>query len=107
MRKSIVIAVSLLFVVASAFAQEPARANTVSVFVSDLTVSHTSSSGTDVDVAYGAAFDHMFSRRVSAELSVTRQRTRESFTTFTPGGQTVFASFTNTLYPVDATVSYH
>ena len=58
-------------------------------------------------MAYGAAFDHMFSKRVSAEVSVTRQRTRESFTIFTSGGQPVFASFTNTLYPVDATVSYH
>jgi outer membrane autotransporter protein len=106
MRKSIVIAVSLLFVVASAFAQDTARTNTVSVFVSDLAVSHTSA-GTNLDVAYGAAFDHMFSKRVSAELSVTRQRTRESFTIFNPGGQEVFASYTNTLYPVDATVSYH
>jgi outer membrane protein W len=107
MRKSMVMAISLLIVVAPAFAQEPARANTVSVFISDLTVSHTSSTGTDVDVAYGAAFDHMFSQRVSAELSVTRQRTRESVTIFSPGGQAAFASFTNTLYPVDATVSYH
>jgi outer membrane protein W len=106
MRKSIVIAVSLLFVVASAFAQEAARTNTVSLFVSDLSLAHTSS-GTDLDVAYGAAFDHMFTKRVSAELSVTRQRTRDSVTIFNPGGQAVFASFTNTLYPVDATVSYH
>jgi outer membrane protein W len=106
MRKSIIVAVSLLFVVGSAFAQQSAPANTVSVFVSDLAVSRTSS-GTDLDVAYGVAFDHMFSKRVSAELSVTRQRTRESFTIFNPGGQAVFASYTNTLYPVDATVSYH
>src|SRR4051794_24927865 len=106
MRKSIIVAVSLLFVVGSAFAQQSAPANTVSVFVSDLAVSHTSS-GTDLDVAYGAASDHMFSKRVSAELSVTRQRTRDSFTIFNAGGQAVFASYTNTLYPVDATVSYH
>src|SRR3954452_24711159 len=106
MRKSIIVAVSLLFIVASAFAQQPTHSNTVSVFVSDLAVSRTSS-GTDLDVAYGAAFDHMFSKRVSAEVSVTRQRTRESFTIFNPGGPAVFASFTNTLYPVDATVSYH
>ncbi|HEY4641716.1 MAG TPA: hypothetical protein VII75_10255, partial [Thermoanaerobaculia bacterium] len=97
MRKWIIVAVSLLFVVASAFAQEPARPNTVSVFISDLSVSHTSSSGTDVDVAYGVAFDHMFSKRVSAEVSVTRQRTRDSFTIFNPGGPAVFGSFTNTL----------
>src|SRR3954451_24831583 len=106
MRKSIIVAVSLLFIVASAFAQQPTHSNTVSVFVSDLAVSRTSS-GTDLDVAYGVAFDHMFSKRVSAELSVTRQRTRESFTIFTAAGQPVFGSFTNTLYPVDAIVSYH
>jgi len=108
MRKSIVIAVSLLFVVASAFAQQHATpANTVSVFVSDLTVFHSSSSGTNVDATYGAAFDHMFSRHVSAELSVTSQRIRRSVSTFGPAGQPVFASFTDTLYPVDASVSYH
>ena|SRR5438067_2748049 len=107
MRKSMLVAVSLLFVVVPAFAQQHATpANTVSVFVSDLTLIESSSSGTNVDVAYGVAFDHMFSRRVSAELSVTRQRTRESVSTFAPTGP-VYTSFTNTLYPVDATVSYH
>jgi outer membrane protein W len=107
MRKTVLVAVSLLFVVAPAFAQEHANLpNTVSVFVSDLTVMESSSSGTNIDVAYGVAFDHMFSRRVSAELSVTRQRTRETVSTFAPSGP-LYASFTNTLYPVDATVSYH
>jgi outer membrane protein W len=108
MRKSIVIAVSLLFVVASAFAQQHATpANTVSVFVSDATVSYSSSSGSNVDATFGAAFDHMFSRHVSAELSVTSQRVRRSVSTFGPAGQPVFTSFTDTLYPVDANVSYH
>lgn len=108
MRKSIVIAVSLLFVVASAFAQQHATpANTVSVFVSDVSVIYSSSSGTNIDAAYGAAFAHMFTNRVSAELSVMSQRVKESVSTFGPAGQPVYASFTNTLYPVDATVSYH
>ena len=109
MRKSIVIAVSLLFVVASAFAQQPRAtpSNTVSVFVSDVSVIYSSSSGTNVDATYGAAFAHMFTNRVSAELSVTSQRVKESVSTFGPAGQPVYASFTNTLYPVDATVSYH
>jgi len=107
MRKSIVIAVSLLFV-ASAFAQQHTTpANTVSVFVSDVSVIYSSSSGTNVDATYGAAFAHMFTNRVSAELSVMSRRVTESASTFGPAGQPVYASFTNTLYPVDATVSYH
>jgi outer membrane autotransporter protein len=108
MRKSIVIAVSLLFVVASAFAQQHATpANTVSVFVSNLTVAYSSVSGSSIDATYGAAFDHMFTNHVSGELSVTSQRVRRSVSTFGPAGQPVYASFTDTLYPVDANVSYH
>jgi len=108
MRKSIVIAVSLLFVVASAFAQQHASsANTVSVFVSNVNVAYSSSSGSSFDATYGASFDHMFTNHVSAELSVSSQRVRRSVSTFGPAGQPVYASFTDTLYPVDANVSYH
>jgi outer membrane protein W len=108
MRKSIIVAVSLLFVVASAFAQQSAPSNTVSVFVSDLTVSHTSSSGTRLDAGYGGAFDHRFTEHLSAELSVTSQRIRRNVTTFSIAGQPpVFSSYTDTLYPIDANVSYH
>lgn len=106
MRKSIVITVSLLFIVVPAFAQKTVPANAVSVFVSDIAVSDSSSS-TNVDATYGVAFAHMFTNRVSGELSVTSQRVRRSVSTFGPAGQPVYASFTDTLYPVDASVSYH
>lgn len=107
MRKSIVIAVSLLFVVASAFAQQNAiPANTVSVFISEPTVFHTSS-GTNFDAAYGAAFDHMFNNHISGELSVTRQSIRRYVTTYGAAGQPSFSSYMDALYPIDASLSYH
>jgi outer membrane protein W len=107
MRKSMVIAVSLLFVVASAFAQQPNHSNGVSLFISDLSVFHSSSAGTRVDAGYGAAFDHMFSSRVSGELSVTSQRSRSFITTFGPSGAPTTIAFSERTYPVDANVSYH
>jgi len=107
MRKSIVIAVSLLFVVASAFAQQPNRSNSISVFISDLSVFHSSTDGTRVDAGYGASFDHMFSNRVSAELSVSSQRYKSFLTTFTPSGVPTTVSFSERAYPIDANVSYH
>jgi outer membrane protein W len=106
MRKSMVIAISSLFVVAAASAQQPNRSNTVSVFVSDLSVAETSSSGTNVDAAYGVAFDHMFNKRFSAELSVMSRKIYESSAVITPTGP-VFSYYSNTVYPVDANVSYH
>ena len=107
MRKSLVIAASSLFVITSAFAQQSTPSNSVSVFVSDLSVTHTSSNGTSFDAGYGAAFDHRFGEHVSAELTVTTQRIRQSYTTISPSGQPVFTSYTRTLLPVDANVSYH
>jgi outer membrane protein W len=107
MQRSIVIAVSLLFVVASAFAQQSSHSNTVSVFVSDLSISHTDQNGTDVDASYGVAFNHMFNNHVSGELSVTSQRIRQSVTTISAAGAPIFTSYSDTLYPIDANVSYH
>ncbi|MEA2342236.1 MAG: OmpW family [Thermoanaerobaculia bacterium] len=108
MRKSIVIAVSLLFVVASAFAQEHATpANSVSVFLSDAMLSYSSSSGSRLDVSYGGAFGHMFNRHISAELSVTSQPSRRYFSTVVTSGQPVTSSSTVHFHPIDANVSYH
>lgn len=106
MRKSIIIAVSLLFVVGSAFAQD-VRPNTVSVFVSDFTASHTSSSGTNVDAAFGAAFGHMFNRHLGAELSVTSQPAQRYVANFIGGQPVSESSYTVKLLPIDAIVSYH
>jgi outer membrane protein W len=107
MRKTIVIAFSLLFVVASAFAQQPAPANTVSVFLSDAMVSYSSSSGSRLDVSYGGAFDHMFNRHISAEISVTSQPARRYSSTLVVSGQPVTSSSTVHFHPIDANVSYH
>jgi outer membrane protein W len=107
MRKPLVIAASLLFVITSAFAQQPTPSNTVSVFVSDLSVTHTSASGTSFGAGVGAAFAHRFSDHISAELTVTTQGFRESFTTVSPSGQQVFTSYSKRLLPIDANVSYH
>jgi outer membrane protein W len=108
MRKSIVIAASLLFVVASAFAQQHATpANTVSLFVSDLSLTHSASSGSRMDVSYGGAFDHMFNRHISAELSVTSQPARRYFTTLSLNRQSAISSSVVHFHPIDANVSYH
>jgi outer membrane protein W len=108
MRKSIVVAVSLLFVVASAFAQQRATpANTVSVFVSDVMASYSSSSGSRLDVSYGGAFSHMFTNHISAELSVTSQPARRYFSTLVVSGEPVTSSSTVHFHPIDANVSYH
>src|SRR5947209_14010281 len=106
MRKSILVAASLLFVAAQAFSQQPNRSNSVSIFVSDLSVFHTSTYGTRVDAGYGASFDHMFSNRVSGELSVTSQRFRSFVTTFSASGVPTTTSFSDRMYPIDATVAY-
>jgi outer membrane protein W len=107
MRKSMVVAASLLFVAAQAFSQQPNRSNSVSVFISDLSVFHSSTYGTRVDAGYGASFDHMFSSRFSGELSVTSQSFRSVVTTFGPSGVATRTTFSDRSYPIDATASYH
>ncbi len=106
MRKSLVIVASLLFVT-SAFAQQTTPSNTISVFVSDLAVTHTVASRTSPGAGVGAAFAHRFSDHISAELTVTTEGFRDSFTTVSPSGQQVFTSYSKWLRPIDANVSYH
>jgi outer membrane protein W len=106
MRKSIIVATSLLFVVATAFAQQPNHSNTVSVFVSDLAISHSAEAGTNLETSYGAAFGHMFNRNWSAELSVTSQPLQET-SIIVVNQQAIYSAFRDKLYPVDANISYH
>jgi outer membrane protein W len=106
MRKSLVIVASLLFVT-SAFAQQTTPSNTISVFVSDLAVTHTVARRTSFGAGVGAAFAHRFSDHISAELTVTTEGFRDSFTTVSPSGQQVFTSYSKRLLPIDANVSYH
>jgi outer membrane protein W len=107
MRSPIVVAASLLFVVASAFAQQSSPSNTVSVFVSDLSISYGSQSGTNFDAGYGLAFNHMFNSHLSGEVSVTSQQFRRYVSTFSVPGPATHGSYNDTLYPIDANVSYH
>jgi outer membrane protein W len=107
MRKSIVVAVSLLFVVASAFAQEPSRPNTISVFVSDVSVTQSATSGRSIDLGYGAALDHMVTPRISIEATVSSQTVRRPQSTFVTTGTPVFSWISSTIHPVDASVTYH
>jgi outer membrane protein W len=108
MRKTIVVAVWLLFIVTSAFAQQSSRSNAVSVFVSDLSIGSSSASGAKLDSsAYGASFDHKFTDRFSAEVSVSSQRSRRVVRTFGPGSAPTFGVDSTRLYPIDANVTYH
>jgi outer membrane protein W len=101
-----ILGVSLLFVVASAFAQQGSPSNTVSVFVSDLSIVHSSQSGTDLDASYGAAFSHMFNRHLAAELSVTSQPIQRTVIIASTSGP-IYSISREHLYPIDASVSYH
>jgi outer membrane protein W len=105
MRKSIFIAASLLFA-ASAFAQQSSHSNSVTVFVSDLSIVYTSHSGTDLDASYGLALNHMFNRHLSGELSVTNQPIQRTVIIASVSGPVYFTSREH-LYPIDAGMSYH
>ena len=107
MQRSMIVAVSLLLFAASAFAQQPSRSNSVSVFVSDLSFIYSSTNGTRFDAAYGASLAHMFSNRFSGELSVTSEHTRAFVTTFDPSGAPTTSTFSKRVYPIDANLSYH
>ena len=107
MRIPIVVAASLFFVVAPAFAQQRSTPNSVSLFVSDLALSDSSSRGFRSNAGFGAAFDHMFNDRVSVELSVSRQTIRRYVSTFVIEGPPVSTFREFALYPIDANVSYH
>jgi outer membrane protein W len=108
MRKPVIVAVScLMFIVVPAFAQQTSHSNTISVFVSDVSLSGSSRSGTHFDAAYGAELAHMFNEHLSAELSITSQRGRQSYTIFSTTAPPVTYRYAETLYPVDASVSWH
>jgi outer membrane protein W len=107
MYKPIVVAASLLFVVASAFAQQSSRSNSISVFVTDLALSKSNIGGAKVDSAYGASFGHMFTERFSGELSVSSQRFSRYVRTFTGGSEPTSELFTDRLYPIDLNISYY
>jgi outer membrane protein W len=108
MQKLMLVTASLLFVTASTFAQPSSPANSVSVFVSDVAFTSSASSGSRLDVSYGAAFAHLFSKHISAELSVTKQPFRRYVSTFSSRGELpVSFSYMDEVYPIDANISYH
>src|SRR3954453_16432940 len=106
MRKSILIAALLLFAVAPVFAQQADHSNAVSIFVSDLSLIHSSERGTKLDASYGAAFSHMFNKHLAAELSVTSQPIQRTIIVASASAPVYFTSREH-LYPIDANLSYH
>jgi outer membrane protein W len=107
MKRSMMLTASFLFVTASAFAQEPSRPNTISVFATDLSITQSSTSGRSIDLGYGAAFDHMFTRRLSGEVTVTSQTVRRPVSTFVTNGTPVLSFYSSTRYPIDGSLTYH
>ncbi|HEV7427168.1 MAG TPA: OmpW family outer membrane protein [Thermoanaerobaculia bacterium] len=107
MHRSIVVAVSLLLFAASSFAQQLPPSNTVSVFVSDLSLSGSDSTRFRSDTGVGAAIDHRFNDRVSGELSMTRESFQRHIAELTTTG--IPASYDRTVrfYPIDASLFYH
>ncbi|MEA2236189.1 MAG: OmpW family [Thermoanaerobaculia bacterium] len=106
MRKAIMTFVALALAAVPSFAQKPRYSNSVSVFVSDLSFT-SNASGSSFDSDFGAALEHMFSDRFSAELSVTSQRIDRYATTYTVGGLPATITSSDRVYPIDAGVSYH
>jgi outer membrane protein W len=106
MRKAIIVSISMLFVVSSLFAQQNRR-NGISLFVTDVGMGYSDSTGRHFDAAYGAAFDHRFGGHLSAELSVTNETSRQNSTTFLSNGVILYSIRTNRVYPIDATASYN
>lgn len=107
MHKSMVVAVSLLIVAAPAFAQQPRRSSTVSVFVTDVSLTQANVGGAKVDAAYGASFDYMFTERFSGELSVSSQQSSRHLRTFTASTEPINVLYAYRIYPIDANISYH
>jgi len=107
MRNARMVMVSLLFVVAPLYAQQPNRPNAVTLFVSDGGFGWSESSGTWGGADFGLALSHMFNDRFSGELAVTSQRTGSSFTTYPLEGFPTTTTYSNRIYPIDATASYH
>ena len=107
MPKAVAVAASLLFFAASVFAQQTSRSNSVYIFATEISQSNIGRA--TIDSAYGASFDHLFTERFSGELSVSRQRFRRYVAVFTNSSEpaSTNAPFTDWLYPIDATVSYH
>jgi outer membrane protein W len=102
MHKSAAMAPLLLFFSVAAFAQ---GSNSVSVFATDL--AHSNIGSATVDAAYGASLDHMFTDRLSGELSVSSQRSRRYKRTFTASTEPTSVLVTYRLYPIDVNISYH
>jgi outer membrane protein W len=64
-------------------------------------------SGRSIDLGYGAAFDHMFTRRLSGEITVSSQTIRRPVSTFVTNGTPIASTYSNTTYPIDASLTYH
>jgi outer membrane protein W len=60
-------------------------------------------------LAYGVAFDHMFTDRLSAELAVTSQHVERRVATISTdvSGQVTSSTYSDAITPIDATVNYH
>jgi outer membrane protein W len=98
--------VSLLFVVAPLYAQQPNRPNALTLFMSDA-YGGWDSSGTKFGADFGLALSHMFNDRFSGELAVTSQHTGGSITTYPFEGSPTTTTYSDRIYPIDATASYH
>jgi outer membrane protein W len=107
MSKSIIMTISLMFIVASAFAQQPVGSNAISVFAADSEIAWTQKSGTSFGTDFGAALEHQFGPRFSAELSVTNQHSSRFVTTVATNGSATTIGYSVRSYPVDATAAYH
>ena len=92
------LAVALLAVAPSAFAQQQRGATEVMAFVKPAgTSSETTFDG------FGVAIRHYFHERVSGEVSVARETGRLGFIT----GELIFVEEKVRAYPIDVTANYH
>jgi len=105
MRKLVVV-LCVMFSAAAAFAQQQPTA--ITVFVTNPGFTHTRQSGNQWDGAFGVALQHMFTPRISGEISVSRKTDVSGFTTFDTEGNVVEdRMFVGHSTPVDLTALYH
>lgn len=105
------IAIALLFVTLPLAAQKRGTSE-VSVMATNITVTSSSNTGTDLDGDFGLGFNYWLNRHWSTELQVSYQQHSVAVSSFerrNPDG-TIFLGVirrTATAYPVDLRAQYH
>jgi outer membrane protein W len=92
----------MLFIMPCVLAADPLAKQQFSFFVSPQGVAHSDTTGTDFSGGVGLSWSAFWTKRVSTELSVAKERSYESALV----GQAFIENHVTT-YPIDALAQYH